>query len=122
MRKKLLAVISALLISAACIFSYAITDPHANLYLMGIGIDAGSGFIRYTKDFYIVVLYTEGNDEFSGTKYVTILRGENYTNVDLIRGAGPENVERLSMEKALEYLELKNLDLSRHDAVWQRQR
>lgn len=118
LRKKLLVFFGTILILLTFAFGKALHNPHSNLTMMSAGVDLGSGFCKYTKDFYVIVLCTEHLDEFNGTKYVVILRNEKDTKIDLIRDAGINSVVSLSGKTATKYLEEKEFDLSSFDETW----
>lgn len=64
---------------------------------------------------YILVLYTGKQSNFSPIQYLTITKINKKLTVDIIKGAGEENVYQLSNDEALKFLEEHQLNLEAFD-------
>jgi len=66
---------------------------------------------------YILVLYTGNQPDFSPTEYITIERLHQKLTIDLINGAGPDNVSQLKEEQAAKFLEKHQINLETFDTL-----
>jgi hypothetical protein len=79
-------------------------------------------FASYFKAFpnvktYILVLYTGNQASFSPIQYVTIAKVDQTLTIDLIKGAGIENVSQLSGDKATKFLKDHQIKLDVFDSL-----
>jgi len=66
---------------------------------------------------YILVLYTGKQPDFSPTEYVTISMINQNLTIDLINGAGPQNVLQLTGKQASDYLNMHHIKLDTLDSL-----
>jgi len=81
-------------------------------------IKSSTGFLKFSKGYYTLVLHTDSKSNNYTAEFIIVTRTKYSIYVELICGPGPENVRIFKDKEAFTILEQFGVDISAIDKVW----